>query len=256
MCVNSKRLILDSERDVIRRLNYFLKIFNRRYSMRFIGKKSILPHILYSTQHGLESDKLGLVLYNILYRKYYAPIIVVRGHGGRLYILDGHHRARAYLWLRELVDAYIIEAIAYKPRYSIILSKTSIINPPVTYGEPVRSLRHMVNIICFLEKSHRVIARVWRERVGFDKLYATQPLVKPVSSPLTKDTPPPLIYRLGDEYYVVDGHTRVCASLLYGESIVDSIVFTLNCIVGLIKTSESLGKPRIDYSYCMKSSNK
>ncbi len=248
-----KRLRLIEEHMVERRLYEIKRLLSRRYSVRFIGRKSLCPDILYSTESSLESDKLGLVLKAILFDKYYAPIIVVRGSHGRLYILDGHHRARVYLWLRELVDAYLLEALAYSPRVSVPLKDIAIVNPPVNLGEPYRTLRHMVNIIHFLEQRHGLLARVWRERIYIYRLYATQQIVR-----IKKGSPetlwiPPLIYRYRDEYYVVDGHSRICSLLLSGTNIVDSIVFTLSREIGLIRTSKTLGSPRFTEVFCIRS---
>ncbi|MCD6488426.1 MAG: ParB-like nuclease domain-containing protein [Desulfurococcales archaeon] len=246
------RLRLDSWRDIESRLPKITRMLNLRYSVRFLGKRRLDPRRLYSTEPGLESDKLGLVLYSMLYRGYDAPIVTVLGYGGRLYIIDGHHRARAALWLERLVDSYLIEARAYKPRVTMPLEKTPIINPPETVSEYVHVLRHIVNIIYFLEKSHGVRARVWRDVIRIEDLYATQPLSKPVREKWHEEMLPPLVYRWGKEYYVVDGHTRVCSALLAGLEVVDAIVFTLNKEIGLVKTSHSIGSPRFNHSYCRK----
>ncbi len=247
------RLKLASEEDVVNRLRNIIKTFDKvwGYSVKFLGKKSLRPDILYTTQQYLESDKMGYVLYSILYRKYYAPIIVIRGYNGLLYIFDGHHRARAYLWLRELVDAYLLEALSYKPRYFSMLKDIEFVNPSERVNEYISVLRHMVNIIRFIEKKHNRIARVWRERIPINKLYVTQPLVKKAVYE-SKEMPPPLIYRYGDKYFIVDGHTRVCLHLLKGRKTVDSIVFTLNKHIGLIKTAEALGFIKVSKSYCSK----
>ena len=223
-----KRLMLIDERIVKGRLYEIKRLLSRQYSVRFVGKRSLRPDILYSTESGLESDKLGLVLKAILFDKYYTPIIVIRGKEGKLYIIDGHHRARVYLWRRELVDAYLLEALAYSPRVSVPLRDTAIVNPPVNIGEPYRTLRHMVNIIHFLEQRHGLIARVWRERVYIHNLYATQPIVRGLEKSSKELSIPPLIYRYRDNYYVLDGHSRICAIMLSGRDAVDSIVFTIS----------------------------
>ena len=251
-----KRLKLIEERIVERRLYEIKRLLSRQYSVRFIGKKSLRPDILYSTESSLESDKLGLVLKSILFDKYYAPIIVIRGKHGKLYILDGHHRARVYLWLRELVDAYLLEALAYTPRVSVPLRDIAIVNPPVNVGEPYRTLRHMVNIIHFLEKRHGLIARVWRERIYIHSLYATQSIVRMMERSSKEPSIPPLIYRYKNEYYVLDGHSRICAIMLSGWDMVDSIVFTLSREIGLIKTCYALGKPKFTKEFCTRSRNK
>ena len=248
-----KRLKLIEERIVERRLYEIKRLLSRQYSVRFIGKKSLRPDILYSTESSLESDKLGLVLKSILFDKYYAPIIVIRGKHGRLYILDGHHRARVYLWLRELVDAYLLEALAYTPRVSVPLRDIAIVNPPVNIGEPYRTLRHMVNIIYFLEQRQGLLARVWRERIYIHSLYATQSIVRARGEFSEELKIPPLIYRYKDEYYVVDGHSRICSILLSGWDMVDTIVFTLFKEIGLIKTCYALGKPRFTKDFCTRS---
>ena len=245
-----KRLSLIKEYMVEKRLYDIKRLLSRKYSVRFIGKKSLRPDILYSTESSLESDKLGLVLKAILFDKYYAPIIVVRGKEGKLYILDGHHRARVYLWLRELVDAYLLEALAYSPRVSVPLKDIDIVNPPGNIGEPYRTLRHMVNIIHFLEQRQGLLARVWRERIYIHSLYATQPIVR-VREKFSEELKiPPLIYRYKDEYYVVDGHSRICSILLAGWDMVDSIVFTFTKEIGLMKTCHALGMPKFTIDFC------
>ena len=245
-----KRLSLIKEYMVEERLYDIKRLLSRKYSVRFIGKKSLRPDILYSTESSLESDKLGLVLKAILFDKYYAPIIVIRGKEGKLYILDGHHRARVYLWLRELVDAYLLEALAYSPRVSVPLRDIDIVNPPVNIGEPYRTLRHMVNIIHFLEQRQGLLARVWRERIYIHNLYATQPIVRVREKFPEELKIPPLIYRYKDEYYVVDGHSRICSILLAGWDMVDSIVFTFTKEIGLMKTCHTLGMPKFTIDFC------
>ncbi len=236
------------------KLYEFKRLLERNYTVRLVGKRSLMPGILYSTEPSLESDKLGVVLKAILYDKYYAPIIVARGYGGKLYILDGHHRARVYLWLRELVDAYLLEALSYKPRVEVPLASIPIVNPPVNPPEPIATLKHTVNIIHFLEKRHKRIARVWRERVPFSKLYPTQIAGFRIAPLSIEEIPPPLIYRLSsDEYYIIDGHSRICSMLLVGKHFVDAIVFTLKKEIGIVEISRKLRLPIISREFCLSS---
>lgn len=244
------RLRLDTRRDIERRIPFILRYLGREYTVKLVGYRRLDPLRLYSTESALESDKLGLVLRAVLYEGYDAPIIAILGYGGRLYIYDGHHRSRVYLWLERLVDAYLIEARGYRPRISIPLAKTPVINPPQRPSGEVSVWMHMVNVIFFLERRHNILARVWRERIPVERLHATQPLAKPVTKPYDKATPPILAYWFDGEYYVVDGHTRVCSALLSGRTHVDAIVFTLHKKIGLIRTSEALGKPRFSKEYC------
>ncbi len=247
------RLKLDTWRDIERRIPYIIKFLSRDYTLRFAGKRRLNPRRLYSTESGLESDKLGIVLKAMLYEGYDAPIIAILGYMGRLYIFDGHHRSRVSLWLDKLVDAYLIEAPSYKPRIMIPLKDTPIVNPPVTPNDPAAATwKHMINIIGFLEARHKSIAKLWREQVSIGNLIATQPLAKPVTKLYGPDVPPVLVYKYYDKYYVVDGHTRVCAALLSGCNKVEAIVFTLNKPIGLIETSKYFGEPRFTSSYCYK----
>ena len=252
----SSRLRLVDSREAYRRLNSFLYRFSKMYSVRFVGRKKLSPYILYSTQSYLESDKLGFVLYSMLYQGYNAPVIVVRGYGGRLYIVDGHHRAMASLWTRRLVDSYLVEALGYKPRVYCRLVDTHVINPPVDPGEPYRTLKHMVNIIWFLGERHKARALVWRETIPIARLYATQPIpgYKTIQT-TSQQWIPPLIYNYKNKYYVLDGHKRVCSLLLKGYDVVDSIVFTLGVKIGVIDTTARLENPVFDKNYCLQEEN-
>jgi len=244
------RLKLDTRRDIERRLPYIVKRFSREYTVKFLGVKKLDPKRLHSTETGLESDKLGLVLKAVLYEGYEAPVIVILGAGGRLYIYDGHHRSKVNLWLDKLVEAFLIEVRGYKPRIAIPLSKTPVINPPYSPPEPILTWKHMVNIIWFLESRHNILARVWREEIDIEELYATQLIVRYNKRLISKEIPPVLVYYYDNKYYVIDGHNRVCAALASGKKRIESIVFTLNREIGLVKTSEALGRPRFNKQYC------
>lgn len=248
---SNKRLKLDTWRDVERRIPFIIRFFSTDYTVRLIGKRRLDPKRLFSTESGLESDKLGIVLKAMLYEGYEAPVVVILGYMGRLYIFDGHHRSKVSLWLRRYVDAYLIEARSYKPRITVPLKSTPIINPPTTPQDPViATWKHMVNIIGFLETRHKSIARLWRERIRVDKLIATQQLIKPAVKVYDTKTPPILVYKYKGKYYVIDGHTRVCAALSSGIAEVEAVVFTLNKLIGIVKTSRCLGEPKFTNQYC------
>jgi hypothetical protein len=64
-------------------------------------------------------------------------------------------------------------------------------------------------------------------------------------------TCPILVYKRGEEYYVVDGHHRVCTKLLGGERTVQAIVFTIEDMeIGIIKTSKRIGYELFTIDYC------
>lgn len=250
------RLRLDKESDIVRRIPFIIKFLSRDYTIRFIGKRRIDPRQLYSTESCLESDKLGLVLRAVLYENYDAPIIVILGYMGRLYIFDGHHRSRVALWLNKYVDAYLLQAPSYKPRIQKPLYKTPIVNPPVAPSNTViNTWKHMVNIITFLELKHNTLARIMRACIRINELIATQPLTKPVTRLYNPKTDPPiLVYEYDGKYYVIDGHTRVCSALITGLECIESIIFTFNKPIGIIKISKYFGEPAFTHSYCYKRS--
>ncbi len=215
------------------------------------GEKILNPAGLYTTQRYLESDKLGIVFRETLLYGYNAPIIVVRGRHGRFYIIDGHHRAKVALWIRSLVKAFVLNIPSYHRGSAVPISAIKVINPPNTVHEPIiDTWRHMVNIISFLERKHSRTPRVWFETLEITSLYATQPYV---SHMIPKDIfrEPILVYEHMGEYYVIDGHTRACARLMSGEEKAESVVFTLNEEIGIMKSAVKIGMPIIDRDYCL-----
>ncbi len=250
---SSNRLRLSTRRDIERRLYELYWLLRNEYpDIRVEGEKTLDPYMLYTTQLFLESDKLGVVLKKTLLEGYNVPIIVIRGSMGRLYILDGHHRARVALWLRTLVKAYVLNTPRYKPRLETIpLTRIEFINPPISVEDPVINLwRHMVNIIHFLEKKHKRIAFVSRDKVELGKLYVTQK--KPVIRKLPEQVldEPILVYSYHGEYYLIDGHTRACLKLLNGSREVLAVAFTLNKAIGIMDTAKKLGYQRLTSTWC------
>lgn len=233
---------LSDEEYVSRLLAGLLERFSKRYSfsVRYAGLRRISPGILYSTEPFLESEKLGAVLVASLYHGYRVPIIVVLS-GGRMYIYDGHHRARVYHWLRKSIEAHVVYAGGYRPRVAVELPWTPIVNREAGVPEPLRSIRHAVNIIWFLERTHRVSASLWRGRVAVDEIYATQPMVERLTG--CRWWPPPLLYYYDRKHYVLDGHKRICCRIARGEREVDAILFTLGEEIGIMRTSRSYRRP-------------
>ncbi len=235
---------LASPGDVERVLRGLVERYGRRYSftVRVLGRGLVDPRRLYSTEPFLESEKLGLVLYSVLFRGYDVPVIVIRTNE-KLYVYDGHHRARVRYWMREHLEAYIVYIPGYRPVVETHIGRVPLVNRCRFVEEPLRSLRHAVNIIWFLEKTHRVPARVWRQRVPVDELIATQPRIPP--RPRCATEPPPLLYMYNGCYYVVDGHHRICCAASMGAETVDAIVFTLGVKAGIVYTAETLGEKKL-----------
>ena len=78
----------------------------------------------------------------------------------------------------------------------------------------------------------------------------TAPIISPSPYP-TSLTCPILVYKRGGEYYVVDGHHRVCTKLLSDERTVQAIVFTIeDREIGIIKTSKRIGRELFTIDYC------
>ncbi len=246
------RLHLSTYKDSIKKLHEIIDLLGMKYSgIRYIGIKELDPLNLYATQSVLESDKLGLVLYLVLFKEYEVPAIIVYNNRGEYYILDGHHRARVYVWLRKKLPAHFIYVPAYKPRISNPLCVADVINPPSGTPEEILPLRHMVNTIVFLEKMHGIIARVWKEELLVKVLKPTQPpseilrIHDEIYSLL-----PILVYDYLGSKYVVDGHKRTCKALLRGIDRVKAITFTLHTYIGLIRVGEHIGYDSFDEKYC------
>ncbi len=246
------RLRLSTHRDSIKKLREIIDLLGMRYGgIKYTGIKELDPFNLYATQPVLESDKLGLVLYLVLFKKYDVPVIVVHNNRGEYYILDGHHRARVHIWLRKKLPAHLIYVPAYRPRISNPLCITDVINPPSGTPEEILPLRHMVNTIVFLEKMHGIIARIWKEEPLIKTLKPTQP---PSEIPRTHDDMysllPILVYDYLGSKYVVDGHKRTCKALLQGIDKIQAITFTLHTYLGLIRVGEHIGYDLFDEKYC------
>ncbi len=246
------RLRLSTRKDSIKKLHEIIDLLGIKYSgIKCTGIKELDPFNLYATQPVLESDKLGLVLYLVLFKKYDAPAIVVHNNRGKYYILDGHHRARVHIWIRKKLPAHLIYVPAYKPRISNPLCITDVINPPSGTPDEILPLRHMVNTIVFLEKMHGIIARIWKEEPLIKILKPTQPpseiqgIFDEMHSPL-----PILVYDYLGSKYVVDGHKRACKALLQGIDKIKAITFTLHTDIGLIRVGEYIGYDSFDEKYC------
>ncbi len=246
------RLHLSTYKDSIKKLHEIIDLLGIRYGgIRYTGIKELDPFNLYATQPFLESDKLGLVLYLVLFKEYDVPVIVAYNSRGEYYILDGHHRARVYVWLRKKLPAHLIYVPAYRPRISNPLCVTDVINPPSGTPDEILPLRHMVNTIVFLEKMHGIIARIWREEPLVKILKPTQP-----PSPIlgTQDgiysLLPILVYDYLGSKYVVDGHKRTCKAILQGIDKIKAITFTLHTYIGLIRVGECIGYDSFDEKYC------
>ncbi|MEM3926683.1 MAG: hypothetical protein QXU13_03760 [Desulfurococcaceae archaeon] len=240
--MNHHRLILATRRNVITRLEHFLVFLRDKYpDARLIGERYIDPTSLLFTQEYLESDKLGLVLKKTLLERYTAPIIVIMGHAGKLYVIDGHHRALVYAWIREKTPAFVINIPSYRPinQYSIIDVK--LLNPLDTPLE-LLTWRHMVNIIRFLELVHKTLAKVWFDKLEITRLIPTQVLYKAERVLNRRSSVDPILtYQFGDEYYVIDGHTRVCNKLVKGGGEIESVVFTLGVEIGIVRNARLIG---------------
>ncbi|ABN69310.1 ParB domain protein nuclease [Staphylothermus marinus F1] len=244
-----KRLRLSSRRDVERRLREIIWILKDKYkTIQYIGEKTLDPITLYSTQKYLESDKMGLVLKEVLFHGYDSPIIVIRGSMSRYYIIDGHHRARVMLWLRRRVKSLILNIPGYKPRVSIPIWEIELFNPLEKISSWLNTWRHMVNIIHFIEKKHGGIAYIWKDKLVIRELITTQKIVPPPSRKIVEE--PILVYNYNKEYYVIDGHTRACTKLLRGEESILSVVFTLEKKIGLVDTAIRLGKQKFSGEIC------
>ncbi|ADI31752.1 ParB N-terminal domain-containing protein [Staphylothermus hellenicus] len=244
-----KRLRLSSRRDVERRLREIIWILKDKHkTIHYIGEKTLDPTTLYSTQKYLESDKMGLVLREVLFHGYDSPIIVIRGIMSRYYIIDGHHRARVMLWLRRKVKSLILNIPDYKPRVSVPIWEIELLNPPEKISSWLNTWRHIANIIRFIEKKHGGIAYVWKDKLVIKELISTQKIVPAHPRKIVEE--PILVYNYSKDYYVIDGHTRACTKLLRGEETILSVVFTLEKKIGLIDTAIKLGKQRFSEEIC------
>ena len=245
------RLQLSTHKDTYRKLREVIYLLDMKYSgIKYTGVEELDPFSLYATQSVLESDKLGLVLYLVLFKNYDVPIIVVRNNRSEHFIIDGHHRARVYAWLRRKIRAHIIYVPAYKPRLSKPVCITEVINPPTGTPEKLIPLRHIVNTIFFLEATHGIIARVWREKIPITRLKPTQ-LPSKTGTRLRHDSfLPILVYDYLGSKYVIDGHKRTCTALSLGLNSIDAIVFTLHTYIGLIRASERIGYNIFNNEYC------
>lgn len=246
------RLKLSHRRDVERRLHELLWLLKTLYTnIGFFGEKPVNPSQLYSTQRFLESDKLGIVLRSMLFHGYNAPIIVIRGWKSKLYVLDGHHRTRVSLWLRISINSFIIDIPDYRRDDAILIKDMELVNPPnAPTASLIRIWRHMANTIYFLEKIHGKTAIVWKEKIPISELIATQKIIQSRIREKHILDVPILVYNYNNEKYVVDGHTRTCTNLLLGRETVNAVVFSFDERIGLLYTSEKIGKPRFTIEFC------
>lgn len=244
------RLRLATRREVERRLrsliDFFQEVFGR---VVYMGERVYNPEELVFTQEHLESDKLALVLKASLVEGYSAPIIVVIGWNNARYIIDGHHRVLVSAWLKRRIVGHTLVIPGYKPKVAKSILEVGVFNPPDT-PEHLYCWRHVVNIIRFLEVQHETLAEVWLEEVPAGRLRPTEypRTLKPV--PVSEGCPP-LVYKYGEDYYVIDGHHRVCHGLARGAKAFKSIVFSLQGReIGIIKTAKRLGFEEFSKDYC------
>lgn len=252
MCCIDSRLKLASRRDVEHRLEVLVSFYKERYGdVFFLGEKVYDPRSLVFTQDYLESDKLAIVLKAVLLEGYNVPIIVVSGKNGERYVIDGHHRVLVHAWLRQKVLGYTLLIPKYKPRVARALLEVNTVNPLNTPAE-LFCWRHIVNTIRFIERQHGTLADVWLEALPIKLLKPTEPPIYGSPSPHELSLKcPVLIYKFNDEYYVVDGHHRVCTKLLADEKEVSAIVFTLgDKEIGIVKTARTIGCVEFNKKYC------
>ncbi|MEM1596765.1 MAG: chromosome partitioning protein ParB [Desulfurococcaceae archaeon] len=248
----NNRLRLASRRDVEHRLELLTSFYKEQYGeVFFIGEKAYDPRDLILTQDYLESDKLAVVLKAVLWEGYSVPIIVVSGKNGGRYVIDGHHRVLVYAWLRRKILGYTLLIPRYKPRVAKTLLEVNTVNPLNTPVE-LFCWRHIVNTIRFLEKHHETLAEVWLETLPVKLLKPTEPPIHCSPKPHELSLKCPiLIYKFNEEYYVVDGHHRVCTKLLANEEEIPAIVFTLsNKEIGIVKTARAMGYAEFNKKYC------
>lgn len=247
----NERLKLVFRRDVDRKLELLVDFYKEIYNyVVFLGERVFEPSSLYFTQDHLESDKLAVVLKSMLFEGYNAPVIVIINEKGSRYLVDGHHRTLISAWLNRKIMGYTLFIPRYKPRISRSILEVEVFNPPDVDTE-IQCWRHMVNIIRFLEKQHRIIARVWLSKIPINKLRPTELPALSLSDIHSVVDCPILVYSLNNENYVVDGHHRVCSKIIKGESDISSLVFTLdNQEIGIVKTAREIGYMEFSGEYC------
>lgn len=248
------RLKLATRREVDLRLERLISFYREIFDyVLFIGERLLDPVNLYFTQDYLESDKLALVLKAMLLEGYNAPIITVIDETGSRYIVDGHHRTLVAAWLGRKINSYVIIIPKYKPRTRKTIHDIDLVNPHDTPLEII-CWRHMVNIVRFLERQHRSIARVWLEKLPLELLRPTEMPAYSISGERTHSTGlecPILVYKYRDEYFVLDGHHRVCYLRDLGEKEIPSILVSLDSIeIGIVKTARKLGYRSFTVEYC------
>ncbi len=166
-----KRLRLSTRRDVERRVHELIWVLRDKYrDIRLAGEKVFNPLNLYSTQKYLESDKLGLVLRETLFHGYNVPVIIIRGKASRYYVVDGHHRVRVMLWLRQGVKGFLLDIPEYKPQYSTRINNIELINPPEKTTSPIINGGKQVDSIVFTLNVRIGIIET-AERIGLRSFY-------------------------------------------------------------------------------------
>jgi len=245
------RLKLASRRDVEVRLHNLVKTLSEIYgSVVLMGERFLDTASLVLTQPYLESDKLGLVLRETLLNAYNVPVIAILGEGGVHYVIDGHHRVLVNAWLRRRTPSLLLSIPSYAPHTRYSLLDISVFNPPDTPSY-LLTWRHMVNTIRFLEKLHGRIAWVWLESLPVESLRPTQEIIISRSRLGSVTSDPVLVYYYQGEYYVIDGHTRVCRNVLEGHERVRSVVFTLGEEIGIVRRARLLRVQQFSREACM-----
>ncbi|WP_042667675.1 chromosome partitioning protein ParB [Desulfurococcus amylolyticus] len=247
----SDRLRLASRRDVELRVRDLLHFYSKEYgSAIFVGERTYTPRSLVLTQGFIESDKLGLVLRSVLFGMYQVPIIVVTGLGGLHYVVDGHHRVIVYAWLGWRIPGLTILVPKYRPKLAKSIIELDSVNPVDTPQELI-CWRHIVNTVRFLEKQYNTLARIWVETISITLLKPTQPPIPGPEPHALSLHCPPLVYKYNQEYFVIDGHHRICREVLSSGKEVKALVFTIdNLEIGLLKTARMLGYDEFNEKYC------
>ncbi|MEM4717495.1 MAG: chromosome partitioning protein ParB [Desulfurococcaceae archaeon] len=248
---NTERLRLVSRRDVDRKLELLIDFYKEIYDyVIFLGERAFEPSSLFFTQHHLESDKLGVVFKSMLLEGYNAPVIVIINEKGLRYLVDGHHRTLISAWLGRKINGYALFIPRYKPRIARSILEVDVFNPP-DIDDKIQCWKHMVNIIRFLEKQHKTIAKIWFSKIPINKLRPTEQLLTGPRGMYPMIDCPILIYNLNKENYVIDGHHRVCFKFMNGEKDILSIVFTLdNQEIGIVKTARKIGYIGFSREFC------
>jgi hypothetical protein len=250
-------LITNSE--IEQRLSGIKKSFKLLYGIDFEdSRKKVNVGDVIPTQPFLEKEKLQMVIQKVINENYSVPIILME-HRGKLYIIDGHHRAYTSFILGNMeMDAIILkfpDDRDYKTVKEIRVGDMKVkmfkkkrssgeIETSEESAEIIKMWEKAAKTALHFEKIHNIEFSIVSKEIKTEDILPTQKMVdiNKTDRLINKDVPIICIEH-NQKFYVIDGHNRAFVSKKQGIPRIKSLILVPEKPVdfGIIKTAEKWG---------------